>query len=174
MGERKVAGYSMTSSPLARGYFDLAIKRVGENPVTKHIHSDAREGEVVHVDGGHGEIFYEAGTAKSVFLIAGGIGIAPHMSIFRYVNEGDQKASATLIYSASNPSEFVFREEIESITRCNSRMRALLTVSDKREAGIDSEALYYICGTPQMIHELVDTLRGLGIRRKQMRYELWW
>jgi ferredoxin-NADP reductase len=189
-GERKVAGYSMTSSPLAHGYFDLAIKRVGENPVTKHIHSDAREGEVVHVDGGYGEIFYEAGTARSVFLIAGGIGIAPHMSIFQYVNEEDQEASATLIYSANNPSELVFREEIESITRRNSRMRALLTVTDEtkgwsghvgkidadliREAGVDPEALYYICGPPQMIHELVDTLRDLGIHRKQLRYELWW
>ena len=189
-GERKVAGYSMTSSPLTRGYFDLAVKKVGENPVTKHIHSEAREGEVVHVDGGYGEIFYEVGTARSVFLIAGGIGIAPHMSIFRYVNEGDQEASATLIYSASNPSELVFREEIESITRNNSRMRAFLTVTDEtegwsghagkidsdliREAGIDSEALCYICGPPQMIHELVNMLRGFGIRRKQMRYELWW
>ena len=43
-----------------------------------------------------------------------------------------------------------------------------------REARIDLEALYYICGPPQMIHEIVNTLRGLGIRRKQMRFELWW
>jgi ferredoxin-NADP reductase len=189
-GERKVAGYSMTSSPLARSHFDLAIKRVGENPVTKHIHSDAREGEVVHIDGGYGEIFYEAGTARNIFLIADGIGISPHMSIFRYINEGDREAYATLIYSASNPSELVFQEEIESITHYNSRMKALFTVTDKtegwsghvgkidadliREAGIDLEALYYICGPPQMIHEIVNTLRGLGIRRKQMRFELWW
>lgn len=65
-GEQKVAGYSMTSSPLTRGYFDLAVKKVGENLVTRHIHTDAVEGEVVHVDGGNGEIFYEAGTAKNV------------------------------------------------------------------------------------------------------------
>jgi ferredoxin-NADP reductase len=189
-GERKVAGYSMTSSPLARGFFDLAIKRVGENPVTKHLHSDAREGEVVHIDGGYGEIFYEAGTARNIFLIADGIGISPHMSIFRYINEGDQEAYATLIYSASNPSELVFQEEIESITHYNSRMRAFFTVTDEIEgwsghvgkidadliceARIDLEALYYICGPPQMIHELVNTLRGFGIRRKQMRFELWW
>jgi ferredoxin-NADP reductase len=189
-GERRVAGYSMTSSPLARGYFDLAVKRVGENPVTRYIHSEAREGDIVHVDGGNGEIFYEAGAAKNVILVAGGIGIAPHMSIFRYIAEGDQKASATLIYSASSPSELIFREEIEATTRRDPRMRALLTVTDEaggwsghvgkidadliREAGVDPEALYYICGPPQMIHELVDTLRVLGVRRKQMRYELWW
>jgi ferredoxin-NADP reductase len=189
-GERKVAGYSMTSSPLTRGNFELAIKRVGENPVTKHIHSDACEGEVVHIDGGHGEIFYEAGAAKKVCLIAGGIGIAPHMSIFRYIAGGDPDASATLIYSASSSSELVFREEIELITRRDPRMRALLTVTDEtkgwsghvgkinadliRESGVDPEALHYICGPSQMIHELVDTLRGLGVRRKQMRYELWW
>ena len=188
-GERKVAGYSITSSPLTRGHFDLAVKSVGENPVTRHIHSDAREGEIVHVDGGNGEIFYEAGAAKNVVLIAGGIGISPHMSIFRYIAEGDT-ASATLIYSASSPAELIFREEIEATTRSNPRMKALLTVTDEtegwkghvgkidtpliREAGVDPEALYYICGPPSMIHELVDALRALGIRRKQMRYELWW
>lgn len=188
-GGRKVAGYSMTSSPLTKGYFDLAVKNVGENPVTKHIHSNAREGEVVHVDGGYGEIFYEAGSAKNVVLLAGGIGISPHMSIFRYIAEGDT-ASATLVYSASNPLELIFREDIEAITRINNRMKALLTVTDEadgwnervgkidatliREAGIDQDALYYICGPPSMIHELVDLLRTLGIRRKQMRYELWW
>ena len=135
------------------------------------------------------EIFYEAGAAKNVILLADGIGISPHMSIFRYIAEADT-ASAILIYSASSPAELIFREEIETITRHNPRMKALLTVTDEtkdwnghigkinadliREAKTDPEALYYICGPPQMIHELVDTLRILGIRRKQMRYELWW
>jgi NAD(P)H-flavin reductase len=69
-------------------------------------------------------------------------------------------------------------------------MRAFLTVTDKasdwggrvgrinadliREAGVNPEALYYICGPTETIYELVDILRGLGIRRKQMRYEIWW
>jgi NAD(P)H-flavin reductase len=91
---------------------------------------------------------------------------------------------------ASSPAELIFREEIETTTRHNSRMKAHLTVTNEtkgwvgyvgkidasliREAGVDPEALYYICGPPQMIHELVDALRVLGIRRKQMRYELWW
>ncbi len=188
-GERKVVGYSMTSSPTARGYFDLAVKRGGENLVTRHIHGDAKEGEVVHVDGGNGDIFYEAGMAKNVMLIAGGIGISPHMSIFRYIAEADT-ASATLIYSATSPEELIFRDEIEATTHHNPRMRAFLTVTDEthgwnglvgkidaaliREAGVDPDALYYICGPPAMIHELVDTLRTLGVRRKQMRYELWW
>ncbi len=189
-GERHVAGYSMTSSPLLSGFFDLAVKNVGENPVTRHIHRDAREGEVVHVDGGNGEIFYEAGSAKNIVLLAGGIGISPHMSIFKYIDEGDPDARATLIYSAASGDELLFRDEIEEITHRNPRMRALMTVTDDssnwgghvgkidaeliREAGVDPEALYYICGPPPMIHGLVDTLRGLGIRRKQMRYELWW
>lgn len=189
-GERRVAGYSMTSSPLSKGFFDLAVKNGGENPVTKHIHADAREGEVVNIDGGNGEIFYEAGAARNVVLLAGGIGISPHMSIFRYISEGDPDARATLIYSASSGDELIFRGEIEEITRRNPRMRALLTVTDDasnwngrvgkidaaliRAAGVDPEALYYICGPPPMIHGLVDTLRELGIRRKQMRYELWW
>ena len=189
-GERKVAGYSMTSSPLTQNHFDLAVKRMGENPVTRYIHTEAKEGDIVHVDGGNGQIFYEAGEARNVVLLADGIGISPHMSIFRYIAGGDPTASATLVYSANSPSELLFRDEIEETTRRDPRMRALLTVTDEargwggrvgrinadliREAGVDPEALYYICGPTEMIHEQVNILRGLGIRRKQMRYELWW
>jgi glycine betaine catabolism B len=189
-GERRVAGYSITSSPLTQGHFDLAVKKMGENPVTRYIHTETKEEDIVHIDGGNGQIFYEAGDARNVVLLADGIGISPHMSIFRYIFEGDSAASVTLVYSAASPSEFLFREEIEETTRRDPRMRALLTVTDKasdwsgrvgrinadliREAGVNAEALYYICGPTETIHELVDILRGLGIRRKQMRYELWW
>jgi glycine betaine catabolism B len=123
-GDRMVAGYSVTSSPLTRGYFDLAVKNMGENPVTRYIHSEAREGDVIQIDGGNGQIFYEAGDAKKVILLADGIGISPHMSIFRYIAEGDPAASTTLIYSAASRSELLFREEIEATTRQDQIGRA--------------------------------------------------
>jgi ferredoxin-NADP reductase len=189
-GQRKVAGYSMTSSPLSKDYFDLAVKNVGENPVTRYIHSTAKLGDTLFVDGGHGDVFYAKGLAKSIYLIASGIGIAPHMSIFRFIDEGGLDASATLLYSASSPQELVFKDEIDAIAKRNSRMRCLYTVDEEtygwsgrigkldakmmHEAGVDLDALYYICGLPDMIHEMVDVLRSLGVRRKQMRYELWW
>ncbi len=189
-GERRVAGYSMTSSPLDGGRVDLAVKDVGENPVTRYIHGSAKPGDTLHLDGGDGEVYYEAGTARDVYLIAGGIGIAPHMSIFRYIDEADPGARCTLLYSAGTPDELLFREEIDAIARRNGRMRRVYTVTDEseawdgrrgkvdadmiREAGLPPEALYYICGPPAMIHGLVDTLRSLGVRRKQMMYELWW
>ncbi len=180
----------MTSSPLTKDYFDLAIKNVGENPVTRYIHSSAKIGDTLFVDGGHGDVFYDSGITKAVYLIASGIGIAPHMSIFRFIDEGDLNASATLLYNASNPEELVFKDEIDAIVKRNSRMRCIYTVDNAtygwtgrtgkqdatmiRDAGVDLDALYYICGLPDMIHEMVDVLRNLGVRRKQMRYELWW
>jgi ferredoxin-NADP reductase len=189
-GQRRMAGYSITSSPLTQGHFDLAVKKMGENPVTRYIHTEAKEEDVVHIDGGNGQIFYEARDARNVVLLADGIGISPHMSIFRYISEGDPAASVTLVYSAASPSELLFREEIEETTRRDPRMRAFLTVTGEvsdwggrvgkinadliREAGVNPEALYYICGPTETIHDLVDILHGLGVRRKQMRYELWW
>ena len=189
-GQRKVAGYSMTSSPLSKDYFDLAVKNVGENPVTRYIHSSAKLGDTLYVDGGHGDVFYDSGISKAVYLLASGIGIAPHMSIFRFIDESDLDASATLLYSASNPEELIFKDDIDAIVRRNSRMRCLYTVDHEtdgwkgrtgklnakmiRDAGVDIDALYFICGLPDTIHELVNVLGSLGVRRKQMRYELWW
>ena len=189
-GERRVAGYSMTSSPLDKGHVDLAVKAMGGNPVTRYIHGSAKVGDTLYLDGGNGEIFYEAGMAADVCLIAEGIGITPHMSIFRYIDEGDPEARCTLLYGAGTPDELLFREEIDAIAKRNGRMRRFYTVTDEspewegrtgkidaemiREAGVPTDALYYICGPEAMIHEMVDTLRSLGVRRKHMRYELWW
>ena len=41
-GKTEIAGYSMTSSPLDQGTIDIAVKRVGENPVTHYLHDKAR------------------------------------------------------------------------------------------------------------------------------------
>jgi len=189
-GERRVAGYSLTSSPLDKGHVDLAVKDMGENPVTRYIHGSAKVGDTLFLDGGNGEIFYEAGMTFHVCLIADGIGIPPHMSIFRYIDEGDSEARCTLLYSAGTPDELLFKEEIASIVQRNPRMRCFYTVTGEspgwegragkinaemiREAGVPTDALYYICGPEAMIHEMVVTLRSLGVRRKHMRYELWW
>ena len=98
-GGPEVAGYSMTSTPGESTRIEIAVKRVGDNAVTHHLHAGAREGDVLYIDGGYGDFAYTREMGSSIVLIAGGIGITPLMSMVRYVDESAPGTRAMLLYS---------------------------------------------------------------------------
>ena len=188
-GEIAVAGYSITSSPSRTGGFELAVKLVGENPVTHYVHGPARVGDVVEVAVG-GDFLYTADMGGPLALVAGGIGITPLMSIVRYVDESAPGVRLTLLYSAKTPDELLFREELEAIARDNPNVGCHFSVTRPggtdwagrvgridREmaeaAGVEAGSLFYICGPPPMIADMVRMATALGAQPSRIRYEGW-
>ena len=57
-GRTEVAGYSMTSAPNEESWFSIAVKLVGDNPVTDYLHHCAKVGDVLIVEGGSGDFHY--------------------------------------------------------------------------------------------------------------------
>ncbi len=190
-GAEAVGGYSITSSPAEQTTISLAVKRDGsDHPVTNWLHEDARVGDGVEVSLG-GDFFYEPDEAESVVLIAGGIGLTPLMSIVRSVDELATRSQLTLVYSASTPDEMLFRDELNSIAAANPRVRSVFTATQPapdtwdghtgrigagllRTESIDLNALFFVCGPPSMIREMIEMLRELGVPRPRIRYEQWW
>ena len=189
-GRVEVAGYSMTSSPLTRGTFDLAVKLEGQNPVTHFLRHRAEVGTVLHVDGGQGDFYYRREMGDSVVLIGGGIGLTPLMSIIKHIDEAEPDVRATLVYSAATPSELLFREQLELIASRKSRFRYLLTVTrlaDETwnghigridaamlaEAHVGPRDQFYICGPPAMIQDMVTLLAETGVPASRIQYEGW-
>ena len=171
-GRLEVAGYSMTSSPMTKESIDLAVKLVGDNPVTHYLHTRARVGD------------------DSLVLIAGGIGITPLMSITHYIDEAQPDVRVALVYCARTPSELLFRDKLAAIGDRNKNIRCLFTVTRPAdeawsgrvgridagmlsEARLDLEALFYICGPPPMIVDMIALLNGLGVDRSRIKYEDW-
>ncbi len=128
-GSLQVAGYSMTSSPTRTGMIELAVKNVGDNPVTHYLHHDAEVGDTLYVEGGHGDFFFNGGVADSLVLIGGGIGLTPLMSMLSYVDEAAPEIEVLLLHSARAPEELLFRGRIEAVERRNPRVRAVFTVT---------------------------------------------
>ena len=89
-GERKIVGYSLASSPATIGSIEVAVKE-SDNPVTEYVHSVARVGDTIYIEGGQGDVFYEDGMGGKVVLIGSGIGVAPLMGILRYI-DGSENA----------------------------------------------------------------------------------
>ena len=188
-GEVEIAGYSMTSSPTTTDTIDLAVKLVGENPVTHYIHDRARVGDMLHIEVG-GDFYYKRDMGDSLTLIAGGIGITPLMSIVRYVNDAAPEVRLTLVYSAKAPSELLFHDDLNEIASKNKNIRCLFTVTQPtgepwdgrvgridadmlEKADIDLNALFFICGPPSMVADTVLMVEGLGVPTSRIKYESW-
>ena len=190
-GITEVAGYSMTSSSTEDGWFSIAVKIVGDNPVTDYLHEQAKVGDTLIVEGGQGDFHYTGGDAHPLALIAGGIGITPIASIIRFIDQSGLQVPTTLVYSAATPSELLFRAEFEAIAARNTNFRTHFTVTRShneawdsnvgridtatfRDAGIDSNHLCYICGPPEMIKAMLSALKEIGVPEERLLFEQWW
>ena len=190
-GRTEVAGYSMTSAPNEESWFSIAVKLVGDNPVTDYLHHCAKVGDVLIVEGGSGDFHYTGDESHPLVLIAGGIGITPIASIIRYIDKSALRVPTTLMYSASAPSELLFRHEFEAIEARNSNFRTQFTVtrphtepwdgyigridtSTLRDAGVNANTLCYICGPPEMIQTILAALKEIGVPEERLRFEQWW
>ncbi len=190
-GAEAIGGYSITSSPSAQDSISLAVKLDGgDHPVTNWLHWDARPGDSVEITLG-GDFFYTPDSDRPVVLIAGGIGLTPLMSIVRAIDESELPPPTTLIYSASTPSELLFRSELEEIARRNTAIRLVFTVTRPgaelwsgrtgridgnllRSERVNPASLFFICGPPAMIRDMARTLNKLGVPSSRLKYEQWW
>ena len=190
-GAEAIGGYSITSSPSVQDSIGLAIKLdEGDHPVTNWLHREARVGDTVEISLG-GDFYYAPDMDGPVVLIAGGIGLTPLMSIVRAIAESDQPTLTTLIYSASTPSELLFRQELEDIARRNPAVNLVFTTTRSSEeewgghtgriddellkqARVSPDALFFICGPPDMIRDVIGMLVRLGAPGSRIKYEQWW
>jgi len=185
-GERKVVGYTLTSSPNTKTFVEISVK-TGDNPVTRLIHERARSGDTLHIDGGQGATYYTRGMGDRLVLVAAGIGITPIISILRYADEA-RDVHATLLYSAVTAAELLYLNEIETIQRHNPLIKAHFFVTCEetrhrsgrigeaalRELAHDPAALHYVSGPREMTLDTVAALKRLGVDEANIRYELWW
>ena len=128
-GAEAIGGYSITSSPSVQTSIGLAIKLDdGDHPVTNWLHKEAQVGDKVEISLG-GDFYYTPDMRGPIVLIAGGIGLTPLMSIVRAIAESDRPTPATLIYSASTPSEILFRQDLEDIASHNPNISLVFTIT---------------------------------------------
>jgi len=117
-------GLSMCSSPLLKeGKVEFAC-RTSKHPIIHWLHTNAKEGDVVFIDGGHGEFYYRRPKGDNVVLIGGGIGITPLMSIVRYIDEAEKGVRVRLIHSVTRPQELLFFEELQHMHQRNPGFEA--------------------------------------------------
>ena len=107
------APISISSSPSrSNGHFELCVRKVGD--VTAALHN-LQAGATIGVRGPFGHGFpVDKMRGKDIIFAAGGLGLAPARSLINQVlDERGSFGRVIILYGAKNPSELLFRDELE-------------------------------------------------------------
>ena len=181
--------FSLSSSPSEPNHLAVTC-RISETPFKQAL-SVMKPGDTAVVYGPLGSFLFDR-TRPAVFL-AGGIGITPLRGMIRFAHDTSFPNPMVLLYSARTPEELVFRAELDSLAGSGGRLNVQYSVSrprasngtwDGRIGRIDGgwvheaarglhQPKYYVCGLPEMVRQLVETLLGpLGVREDDVDYEV--
>jgi len=170
--------FSISGSAHRKDELRFAIKNLGD--FTASI-GELKGGETVFVDGPYGSFSLNHPSAKKgLALLAGGIGIAPIMSILHTLADTKDEREVFLFYGNYDEVNIAYYDEIETLKdRLNITVKHVLEVPSKK---IDSEQgfitlqllkdtlpaqladfHFFICGPLAMIDVMEKYLRALDI-----------
>jgi sulfhydrogenase subunit gamma (sulfur reductase) len=172
------APISISSSPSrSKDSFELCVRKVGD--VTQAIHR-LQPGDLLGVRGPFGRGFpYEKFRGKDILFAPGGLGLAPLRSLINQVlDERALYGRVLILYGARNPSELLFKNELEAWSKRND-VELMLTVDRgdenwKGHVGVITtlfrdvsvyprNTIAITCGPPVMYRFVLMELLGKGI-----------
>lgn len=176
--------FSFTSSPRRDGSFELTVKELGD--FTNTIGS-VKPGTVAYVEGPFGAFTTDRYPARSRVFLAGGIGIAPIISMLRAAAEEGDRTPMVLVYGAATREDLGFYDEIERLRqRIDLTVRYVLERPPDGWTGargfINRQVMegvvadpngheYFLCGPPAMIDNVAPVLLGMGVQKRRLHYE---
>jgi len=104
--------FSISSSAAAPGEISFTIKELGD--FTNRI-GEIQEGEPAWIDGPYGTFSVDISQAPGYVFVAGGVGIAPIMSMLRTLAERGDLRPLLLFYAYHTWERATFREELEAL-----------------------------------------------------------
>lgn len=178
--------FTISSSPLEK---ELAI-------TTKIIHSPSifkqqllllEKGDEVVIFGPMGSFFLSEKRDSSLIFLAGGIGITPFYSMVKFLSKSNSKTIVHLFVSFRNLDEAVFYEELLSMSKENSSLKVIYSISSptkdsnwKGERGRITPQLiekyvpdyqsnlFFICGPEKMVETMKEMVVLMGVRDEEI------
>ena len=180
--------FSIASSPLDE---ELVVTTRMRNTAFKRDLSLLPIGAEVKIEGPMGSFTLHNNTARPAVFLAGGIGIAPFLSMLSYATEEKLPHPIVLFYANRCLEDAAFMDALWKLERANPRLRFVPTLTRmsndnggwKGKTGhISSEMLamqvgilrgpiYYIAGPPTMVAATRRTLSEVGVDEDDIRTE---
>ncbi len=179
--------FSLAGSARKPGELQFAIKNLGDFSASI---GSLKGGETVYVDGPYGTLSLDWESPRAgMVLLAGGIGIAPVMSILRTLADDGDKRPLFCFYGNYDESNIPFEKELDQLKKkLNLTLVHVLEKPSKQYKGekgyISRELLereipsdlrhklhYFICGPVPMIHAMERILQAMQVPHKHVTSE---
>ena len=191
--------YSVASSPRARddGY-EFYVRLVTGGMFTPLLWR-VPTGQGMSLQGPKGKFMLEPDDERMHVFISSGTGIAPFVSMMSTLIYDGRPRRATVLHGASYLDELGYRELVEgwgasgmypasyipTVSRPNDarnagwsgrtgRVEAIVPAVYDELGLTPDNAIAYICGNPDMIATVEQTLLGRGFPEEQVKKELYW
>jgi len=178
--------FSVASSIHNRKTIEFTIKELGD--FTKTIR-DLKAGETVYMDGPYGHYDILKTACKGIVLIAGGIGIAPAMSVLRSMEDGNDQRPVTLFYGHRILEHVEFNKELDQLQESLTNFKKVLVLQNPEEnwqghrGFITTDLLrdelpedyqklhYFVCGPLPMMSAIRKCLKEMQVSKRNVHYE---
>jgi len=185
--ERLTHTFSIASSPSDE---QLVVTTRMRNTVFKQVISTLPIGSRAKIEGPMGSFVLHNNTARPAVFLAGGIGIAPFLSMLCYATEEKLRHSIVLFYANRHLQDAAFIDTLRKLERDNPRFHFVPTLTRAAHSngwrgkighiglqmlfahvGILRGPIYYIAGPPTMVAATRQTLSEVGVDEDDIRTE---
>ncbi|MGH8938861.1 MAG: hypothetical protein ACRDV2_05875, partial [Actinomycetes bacterium] len=179
--------FTIASSAYSGAWTEFTIRHRGD---FTHTLSQLPPGSPVWVDGPHGAFSVDLKPTTGLVMIAGGVGIAPMMSMLRTLAHRHDRRPHRLIVVARTTDDLLFRAELTTLQQhLDLTIIELLRQPPPDWTGatgtIDEHLLttllpgkfrrnqldYFLCGPPTLIHHTLTILDHLAIPHPRIHTE---
>src|SRR6202045_5282549 len=179
--------FSIASSPSDK---DLIVTTRMRNTVFKRTISTLPIGSRARIEGPMGSFTLHNNTARPAIFLAGGIGIAPFLSMLSYATTEKLRHPIVLFYANRYLQDAAFIDVLWKFERANPRFRFVPTLTRAANnngwkgktghispemlvmhVGVLRGPIYYIAGPPAMVAASRRTLSEVGVDEDDVRTE---
>lgn len=188
-GKRVGRSYTIASPPTRGGCIELTVKREEHGQVSQFLHDMLMTGHTVNISAPTGRFTFDPASAKSVLLIAGGVGITPVMSILRDLTDRCWPGAIDLVFSVRSAADVIFADELRFLAARHRNLNLHITVT--RDAPADwsgpmgrvtrqllkelvpdvASRPAFVCGPDSMAAAVRDELLALGVPADRVTLE---
>ncbi len=181
--------YSISSSPTEGNFIQVTVKIYDKGYFSPRF-LNLKENDLVDISTAHGLFTYKD-SDEDVILIGAGTGVAPLRGISKYILDNNIKTNVTLIFSSKTPDDIIYNEELNNLSNKYKNFKVINTITRpdgtnwngltgritpdliKKYIKDPKKTLIYICGPPEMVITIFDSLKELGIPIEKIKSERW-
>lgn len=187
--EEVYRAYSIASPPAEKEYIELLIGYVPDGICTTYVHKHLKVGDIVQINGPHGDFYYDENSDNEIILVAAGTGMAPILSILKNMEEKDIKRKATFYFGAKTPDDLFFLDYFKELEEKLHDFKFIPTLSRvteehnwtgeqgrvnvaiEKNLSDPSNKEAYLCGNPKMIESMIAALTKKGIPEELIYFD---